>query len=319
MKINFLYTKLREYGLMGSLYRMLARVIPNKINYPYYLLMKYVFGHTVITINGVKMDLDLRHDDGLSKELLLNGRRESLTVDYLLSSNTIRNGMTVLDAGGNVGYYALIESRLVGEKGKVYAVEPVFGNFERLKHNVRLNGMQNVHTYQLAMGDKQGEVEIFVRSKKNLSSLTKLPSDAQGGVVRVDRVPMVTVDDFAQKEIGKFPEFVRMDVEGFEASILEGMQKTLAAGAALLIEFHPMYLSDVQKERIVELLKKFNFTRAVVTINPKSELNSILRYLSRKIGSTGEREGLTKEVSMDEFHKLLYSSPRVFNTFLYSR
>ncbi len=317
MTISFFVQKIKEYGIRDSFYRMLVRIIPNNFRYVYYLYRKCVFGYAILEINGVKMHLDLKNDDGLSKELILYGKREVLTVDYLLSSNTIQTGDTVLDIGGNIGYYALPESKLVGDTGVVYAVEPVKSNYELLQKNVELNGMNNVKTFQMAMGDAEREIPIYIRSKKNLSSLTELPSDARGGVVGVEKVPMTTVDVFVEKIIGKAPSFLRMDVEGFEISILEGMQKTLSGNTTLLIEFHPMFLNDKQKERIMQLLKQFHYNKVVITVNPKSELNALLKYLNKKIGAPGKPAGFTKETDLECMRDLLYTSKRVFNAFLY--
>ncbi len=317
MNITSILKKVKEYGIRDFFYRMLIRIIPNNLKYPYYLFRKYIFGYEILKINGVKMYLNLKNDDGLSKELIIHGVRERYTVNYLFGSDTVKKGDTVLDIGGNIGYYALPESNLVGSTGIVYAVEPVSSNHKLLQKNVELNGMNNVKTYQMAMGDMEKEISIYIRSKKNLSSLTELPSDAKGGVIGIEKVPMTTVDSFVEKVIGKTPDFLRMDVEGFEISILEGMQKTLAAGATLLIEFHPMFLSGEQKEKIIQLLKQFNYNKVVVTVNPKSELSSVLKYLNKKIGLSGEPTGLTKETDLDYMHDLLYTSKRVFNAFLY--
>lgn len=311
------FKKVNQYGIRDAFYRALIRIVPNNFNYLYYAWRKFFFGYAVITMNGVKLHLDLRDDDGLSKELILHGKRERLTVEYLLSSNTLSEGQIALDIGGNIGYYALPEANLVGKSGKVYAVEPVKGNFEHLKANVALNNFNNVETHNLAMGDKEDEIEIYIRAKKNLSSLTPLPSDEKGGLLGVERVRMTTVDTFSEKVIGSFPNLVRMDVEGYESAILEGMHKTLAHGATLLIEFHPMFLSRGQKERILELLKSSGYTRVVITLNPKARLGPVLRFLNKKIGNTGKPEGLTKEGDLKDLAEFLHTSPRVFNAFLY--
>ncbi len=306
---------IQKYGFINSFLRGLVRVIPNNFRYPYYFYKKSVFGYVILPINGVLMYLDLRNDDGLCKELVLHGKREGLTVDYLLTSDFLKEGDVALDVGGNIGYYALLESKLVGKSGKVFAVEPVRSNFELLNKNVALNRMKNVTTSQMAMGAEKGFVNIYVREKKNLSSLTQLPGDDKS-VIETQEVPMETVDEYAKKYIGRMPNLVRMDVEGFETSILEGMKECLKSGTTLLIEFHPMFLNDVQKDRIYTLFKDAGYTNVIVTVNPKSELNAVIRYLNKKIGIEGKRDGYVKECSLEEFRKLLSSSPRVFNGFV---
>jgi FkbM family methyltransferase len=316
--ITKIFGGISRYGFWKSFLRLLVRLIPNNLKYPYYAYRKFIFGNVVISINGVKMFLDLKNDDGLCRELVLHGKREGLTVDYLLASHILKEGDVALDVGGNIGYYALIESKLVGDTGKVFAIEPVKANFDLLNKNVSLNKMTNVTTSQMAMGAEDGYVDIYVREKKNLSSLTVLPGDEKS-VVETQRVPMGTVDAYAKQYIGRMPHLVRMDVEGFEASILEGMKECLKSNATLLIEFHPMFLSETQKDRIYSLFKESGYTHVVVTVNPKTPLNKILQYLNRKIGIDGRRDGYVKECSLEEFRQLLSTSPRVFNGFVMRR
>ena len=82
-------------------------------------------------------------------DLFLHKKREFICTDYLIGDGIIKEEDVVLDIGANIGYYALIESQLVGLNGKVYAVEPVQGNFELLKKNVHLNNLENVAYFSI--------------------------------------------------------------------------------------------------------------------------------------------------------------------------
>lgn len=312
-RFKFYINRVRQYGLMSSLYRAVSRLVTKCTFHPYYYFRKGIFGYAIIRINGVKMRLDLKNDDGLSKDLMTRGKREIMTTNYLLHSNILKSGDVVLDIGGNIGYYALPEARLVGKEGKVYAVEPVTANFELLRRNIDLNGFKNVHAFQLALGDSEKRIPLYVRSKKNLSSITQLPEDASGGVERTEDVEMTTVDSFAKKTIGGYPDFIRMDVEGYEFAILSAMERTLEHRPVLLIEFHPMYLTPEQKEKICKILKQY-YTKTVVTMNPKSPPKALRQFLNKKMGFDG-CQGYTKELTLDQLHSLLYSSERVFNAF----
>src|SRR3989344_7185979 len=189
-----------------------------------YNFNKFFKGQTVVDdINGFKMCLDLRNDEGISRDLFLFKKREHLSVDFLRDQNFIKKGGTALDIGGNIGYYALLESSLVGPEGKVYAVEPVSSNLNILKKNIELNGVKNINVFKIAMGKEKKNVEIYVSNQSNRSSFI-----VRSGTIytKKEKVEMTTVDDFVSEHKIK-PDFIRMDVEGYEKEIIQGMRKTL--------------------------------------------------------------------------------------------
>jgi hypothetical protein len=71
----------------------------------------------------------------------------------------LREGMTVMDVGANLGLYSLLISRAVGPSGKVYAFEPVPEIFARLKEHIALNNATNVIPVPIALSDEKGHCE----------------------------------------------------------------------------------------------------------------------------------------------------------------
>lgn len=66
----------------------------------------------------------------------------------------IKPGMTIIDAGANIGLYSLIGSSLIGDSGKVLAFEPSKETFRRLQSNIKLNGFTNITPFNYALGEK---------------------------------------------------------------------------------------------------------------------------------------------------------------------
>jgi FkbM family methyltransferase len=158
---------------------------------------------TIIKVNKSQM-MVYPTKGAIHKDLYLYKKREPLCTDYLLRANVIKKGDVVLDIGANIGYYALAEAKIVGEKGQVYAVEPVKSNFELLNKNIKLNNLTNVPTFQYAFGDKNARAEIFVSDKANLCAINK---DAVGGeIVNVQPVMMKTIDEFVKDK--KAPQLI---------------------------------------------------------------------------------------------------------------
>jgi FkbM family methyltransferase len=184
--------------------------------------IRYLPQKTVVTVNGSKMMVAPRKG-GIDFELYVYKKREPLCTDYLQRSGLLKAGDIVLDAGANIGYYVLLESRLVGPTGQVYAVEPVEETFNSLTSNITLNERHNVHALRCAFGDEVHMGKIYVSTASNLSAVNK--QHVGGKIVYQQDVPFLTVDSFLNGKL--VPKFVRMDVEGYEYEIIRGMTKTL--------------------------------------------------------------------------------------------
>lgn len=235
----------------------------------------------VTKVNNSKMILYPKARD-INSDLYLYRKREPICTEYLISSGIIRKDDTVLDIGANIGYYALIESHLVGDGGTVYAIEPVNRNYQLLEKNVHLNGLLNVSTYQFAFGDKDKHAEIFVSSRSNQCAMSK---EAVGGeVLGVQDVQMHTVDQFLAGK--KQPSLVRMDVEGFEYEIIKGMKQTLQGKTNILLELHPepAYLKPEKLAELLNILEENHYRVKFIVYEHKVRENPITRTLLRHAG-----------------------------------
>ena len=159
---------------------------------------------------------------------------ESFTSDLVL--NFSRNSMLFIDIGAHYGYYTL----LVGTRHptcKIIAFEPVPENFEILKRNVVLNGLRNVDLQNLAVSDKEGLRKLKVREISGQSGFYE-----QHVAKTCKEINVVTVcfDNF-YKETLKVPTIVKIDTEGNEPYVLQGMKKFLrdSEEIKLVIEFNP--------------------------------------------------------------------------------
>jgi len=189
----------------------------------------------------------LRKDDpGISRDLLERGIREAAVVEVL--EHEIHSGDTVIDIGSNIGYYVLLEARLVGPQGTVYAIEPVPENYELLCKNIELNGLTNVKPYLLAIGSHTGKEKLHLTHQSNCGVIMgSVPRSFnfeqrmnQIGTGTEIEVNIMTLDDFIRQE-GIDPDLIRMDVEGYEIAVIEGMKETLSTAENLKIEMELHY------------------------------------------------------------------------------
>lgn len=213
--------------------------------------MKRVKGESankIADVNGYRLILP-EMDEGLSKEIEITGTHEPLIVQCM--KDELEAGMKVIDIGANIGYYALLEALIVGDKGIVYALEPVARNFVYLNENIELNGFRNIKAFPFAIGDRTtNKARINVTKKFNwcyMIDLEKAPEQLQrqfgDDTIRQDEVTQYTLDVFRTYYDVLEVDFIRMDVEGYEVEVIKGMGQTMKdmkPGSKLLIEFHSL-------------------------------------------------------------------------------
>lgn len=247
----FVFIKKTVLSLWGFVYRFFREYIPLK-----FLYLFFTDGKIMKKIQGNKMFLDM-NDLGISRELALYGVHEQNSTNEV--KKIITPGMKILEIGANIGYYALIETKLAGPGGQLYAIEPSPYNFEQLKKNLELNGVRNAYLHQAAFGEKRGKAMFYVYDRSNLSSFIKR-TDMGMASTEVE-VEILTLDDFLTT---KDVDFIRMDVEGYEREILRGGEKAMASGKKpkyFFIEVHSdlLHKKDSSAREIFELLKGYGY------------------------------------------------------------
>lgn len=220
-------------------------------------------GTIIKTIIGSKMQLNM-NDCGIHKDLFLSDIREPAATDYFMK--IINKDDIILDIGANIGYYVLIGAK---RAKKIYAVEPVPENFQNLNLNLKLNNYSNVETYQIALGDKIGEQEMYLSTKSNWHSFYK-----PANFIKTIKIKMDTVDNFLKDKIT--PTFVRMDVEGYETAIIKGMPETLKKIKKMFIEVHSEILSDQETRELLDTIQKAGFSPELIAKYDRPGLSRIL-------------------------------------------
>jgi FkbM family methyltransferase len=268
--------------------------------------VKSMCGHSTQVKDVVYSKMNLKAEDkGVSRDLMVNGIREpyaTLIMQQILMPNDV-----ALDIGANIGYYALQEARICDT---VYAIEPVKESAVSLIENIKMNNYHNIEVFHMACGDKDGEGEINVSEKRNWSSMR--PENSRG-YIRSDKIPIITVDTFIKGK--KTPTLIRMDVEGYEYEIINGMSGLFKSGVPLKI-FVEMHF-DIMREkavRLCQILRMAGFKVVIATIEPHPAImnanygNKIVKLLERGIGAT---TGFN-QVSIDDFiNDRRYSSGQI--------
>ena len=239
------------WSYLAFLYRMRLMRLPKQRE-----------GYVLREILGSKMYLDLS-DEGISRDLIMNGIREDISVEFF--ETIVKEGDIVVDLGANIGYYALLESKIVGDKGYVYAIEPVPSNVELLRRNIEVNKYSNMEVHQLAIGDTRGTQAMFLSTHRNKPTLREIAgTHKEAFFTEMIDVDVITLDDFMKDK--PYPNVIRMDVEGYEYQIIRGMKNILQRKLPLLlfIEFHFHLLKEQESIETLETLKNAGFQRVDV-------------------------------------------------------
>jgi FkbM family methyltransferase len=175
-----------------------------------------------VIVNGCKMYLD--KNDVMQMSLF-----DYEPIETKIVKSNVKENDIVVDIGANIGYYTLLMAKL---NSHVYSYEPELTNFQLLKKNVTHNNfLSNVKLYNKAVSNFNGKSKLF------LSEFTpgehKLDHDrfSSGKFVEVE-VTKINLDKI---------DFAKIDVEGSELHVLEGMK---SLPNKILIEFNSLNLKE---------------------------------------------------------------------------
>ncbi|GAQ84414.1 hypothetical protein KFL_001880080 [Klebsormidium nitens] len=165
----------------------------------------------------------------------------------------VRPGQLVVDVGACVGWYAAIFADAVGEAGKVLAVEANPRLSDLLARSMEDHPQVQVVNKAVGSEDKK---QVFVENEMTWSPGNRVLQEAGGGAVPVE---YTTLDTLLRKEGWDHVDVIKIDVEGHEWQVWEGMQKTLLENpkVELLLEINIQRdrANGVDSERFYEALQ----------------------------------------------------------------
>jgi len=157
-----------------------------------------------------------------------------------LSAN-VQPGSTCLDVGANVGVYALQFAHWTGPAGRVVAFEPNPIAAIALENHIRMNGFGgHVQVIQAAVAERSGTRTFHMADADGMSRLGA-PNPEIAQLTQAVEVMVTTLDEYCAAERTS-PDWLLIDVEGFEFSVLAGARETIArlrGTLNVIVEMHP--------------------------------------------------------------------------------
>ncbi|MBC6112157.1 FkbM family methyltransferase [Pedobacter fastidiosus] len=136
--------------------------------------------------------------------------------EFNLIKDYIKADHTVLDVGTNMGYYTVWISKFIGQNGQIHCFEPDSSNFKKLKQNAEINNLvKTAKLNNIALSDTNG----FIPFTLGLDGQNHINLDQSNKSVNVDTKKL---DTYAEENNIEQISYAKIDVEGFEYSVLKG-------------------------------------------------------------------------------------------------
>ncbi len=209
----------------------------------------------------IRMLLD--PDDLVSRTILETGSWEPDS--WHAMQEHLHRGDVFVDVGAHIGYYSLKAAAVVGNVGRVIAVEPNPNTVRTLENNIRASAATDVVSVEpVACADSEGTLELFAAAESNTgeSSLSRSNASRAGPLMASYRVRSRPLDDILRDAGVAHVDAVKVDVEGAEYLVLKGAQNTLA-------RYHPVLIVELvdsqlralgaSSAQVVDLLRSLGY------------------------------------------------------------
>ena len=228
-------------------------------------------------------------DTTMSMHMMQKGEWETAYSD--LVRKLVNEGDVFVDVGANYGYYSAIAGWQIGLSGKLYSFEPNPSVFKYLQKTLKANGFyikKIVKSFQVGLSDFEG-----------VSKFSFLDGDFGGGSmyipenrIKKENFKVIDVDistmDKLLSDVDSL-DFVKIDAEGAEVGIINGMKKLInrSPNIKILMEFYPNHITThtTVEEFVNELLNLgFHFYRPLLhgeleMISPQNLISTTNCYI----------------------------------------
>lgn len=208
---------------------------------------------TIRTRHGFRIKVNL--GDWLGRHVFVMGDYEPGTARLIRS--LLKPGDFFVDVGANVGFFTLLGARCVGSSGLVISFEPLHEVRGVLEQNIRLNRLSNVIVRAEAGSDSASSMPYYSARPDHLgcSSLRRLDEASA-----VSEVCTVRLDDVLPQN--RRVRLLKIDVEGAELRVLEGMRERLVSDRPdIVVEITDSYLRGLgdSEEELIQYLRQMGY------------------------------------------------------------
>ena len=256
-----------KYGFFSKLQVFLnsRKIFKNWYIYPkvYYKLIndKFVIFKTK---TGLRIKIRVRSTDlmALTNVWMIN--------EYDVEDFEINTNDTVIDIGAHIGLFSLLVSQLC-KTGKILSFEPVSENFDLLVSNLKLNRIENILPFNMAVSKNSGRLDLFLNNDQSAHSIFSKSSES----INVESTSLQKI--FDENKISSC-KLLKLDCEGAEYQIIDSLpSEYLDKIQNIVMEYH---LADTKPELIKSLILKIE--NAGFKIKTRPHYNDMGFLIARK-------------------------------------
>jgi FkbM family methyltransferase len=186
------------------------------------------------------------------------------------------SGGNVLDIGANIGYTAAVLARAAEPGRKVYAFEPEPFNFGILQQTAAQPEFEGkIVPLQCAVGAKNETIDLWINLRHHADhriATQKFRSEHPES--RAISTTLVSIDSFLQNRPGKI-SFIKIDVQGYELAVCEGMHETLRQNpdVSIVLEFTPSMMIELgfDPSKLIDFMVERDFK--IYVVHPRGKLS----------------------------------------------
>ena len=164
--------------------------------------------------------------------------------EYKRKNFEINNNDVIIDVGGHIGLFTLYASQFC-KKGSIFTFEPMTENFDLLTENIKLNNIDNIKAFNLAVSNSNSSVKLYLNQDDAGHSMFSKSSKS----VTVNSISLQQILDNNHIE---HCDFLKLDCEGAEYEIIKNLPTHYFKKIKkMIIEYH---MADTNPELLDELI-----------------------------------------------------------------
>ena len=167
----------------------------------------------------------------------------------------------VVDIGANIGYVTMFCAKILENSGAVYAFEPQAENYKLLQQHIELNNFQNIVPQKFAVTSTPTTLRLYLATDNHGAHSTIFNADVM--TENYEEVQGLTLDSFVEEKRFSKLDLVKIDVEGAEFEVLQGMQNVMRSfRPVIIVELNEMLQQQrgMSSNSIKSMLIEYGYT-----------------------------------------------------------
>lgn len=165
----------------------------------------------------------------------IGGSHATLHEEYLFNhyKNILQQADTFLDIGANLGQ-TIIKIKTLKSELNYYAFEPSIFCVNYITNLIQINGLKNIEVFPIGLSNENNVLDFYITAEHSQGN-SIIKGIRKSDKLRKVNIPVFALDAVSHKlQVGK-NVVIKIDVEGAEFMVLEGMREFLKVHRPLLV------------------------------------------------------------------------------------